>query len=409
MNVVVSRYLKISLINFLLVSILGVVLRYKILYSLPFVDQKYLLHAHSHFAFAGWITQTLMVLMVAYLSKQSGKNEFQSYHKILIANLITAYGMLLSFPFQGYGPVSITFSTLSVFTFYVFAFQFWKSLNKLPVSTLIHSWFKVSLLIGVLSSFGTFGLAYMMANKIYNQDWFLSAIYFYLHFQYNGWFFFAGMGLLFTLFPSSLLASRKTKIVFILFAISVVPAYILSILWLHIPLVIYAIVVIASILELIACFMLMRILIENRTFIFFKSNSIGTYLLCLSAFALCLKLLLQVGSTIPMLQQYIFGFRTVIIAYLHLVLLGVFSFFLIGFMIYEQLLNVNKLTKYGVIVFVIGVILNEVVLMLQGLASIRYTVFPFANQLLFGIAIILFLGIFMIRFSQKPIRQQKNN
>ena len=73
MEFTLRRFLKISLFNLLIVASIGLVLRYKILYSLPFVDQKHLLHGHSHFAFAGWIAHTLMVLLIAFLSKQPSK------------------------------------------------------------------------------------------------------------------------------------------------------------------------------------------------------------------------------------------------------------------------------------------------------------------------------------------------
>ena len=156
MNISLSRHLKISLFNLLLVALVGVVMRYKILYSLPFVDQKHLLHGHSHFAFAGWITQTLMVLLVAYLSKETQKDEFIAYKKLLLANLFTAYGMLIAFPIEGYGLVSIIFSTLSVFISYLFALRFWKDLNKLGNQSVTHYWFKTGLLLSILSSAGTF-------------------------------------------------------------------------------------------------------------------------------------------------------------------------------------------------------------------------------------------------------------
>ncbi len=51
------RWLQISFLNLLIVSLLGVTLRYKIAFSFPYLDQKHLLHGHSHFAFAGWVTQ----------------------------------------------------------------------------------------------------------------------------------------------------------------------------------------------------------------------------------------------------------------------------------------------------------------------------------------------------------------
>ena len=403
MRTIANRYLKISLLNLLIVSFLGIILRYKILFSLPFIVQKNVLHAHSHFAFAGWITQTLMVLMVAYLSKQSNNDEFKKYNKILIANLVTAYGMLISFPFQGYGFISILFSTFSVFTFYFFSYNYWRSLNNLATKSIVHTWFKIGLLLGILSSLGTFGLAFMMATKSIVQNLYLSSVYFYLHFQYNGWFFFASMGLLHSLLPENILNLKQIKTACYIFAFASIPSYILSVLWLNVSMYIYALGILSSIVQVIAWIILLRIFVPNRKIIFDKFSTICKWLLALSAVALSIKLALQVGSTIPFLNKFAFGFRTVVIAYLHLVLLGIFSLFLLGFMFADHGLIIKKMTKYGLVIFIIGVIINELLLMLQGIASFSYSLLPFANLQLFSIALVLFSGILIILLSQKKI------
>ena len=121
-------WLKTSIINLLLVAILGLLMRYKIGFEFPFLDQKHLQHSHSHFAFSGWISHTLMVLMIGFLEYKIKKTEIQfikKYNLLLITNLICSYGMLISFIIQGYGAISILFSTSSiviacVFTFFYF-------------------------------------------------------------------------------------------------------------------------------------------------------------------------------------------------------------------------------------------------------------------------------------------------
>ena len=65
-----SFWLKFSLINLLIVALLGLLMRYKIGFEFPFLDQKHLQHSHSHFAFSGWISHTLLVLMILYLEKK---------------------------------------------------------------------------------------------------------------------------------------------------------------------------------------------------------------------------------------------------------------------------------------------------------------------------------------------------
>jgi hypothetical protein len=177
------KWLQFSFSNLLLVAFAGVILRYKIAFSLPFIDQQYLLHGHSHFAFAGWVTQVLMPLLTGYLSETTLKDYFPKYRWILYFNAITAYGMLISFPIQGYGFVSILFSTMSLFASYYFAILFWKDLNRIPVRSVSHSWFKLALLGNVISSAGPFSLAYMMASHNMLQNWYLASIYFYLHFS----------------------------------------------------------------------------------------------------------------------------------------------------------------------------------------------------------------------------------
>lgn len=400
MKIPLNRYLKISIFNLLLVALVGVVMRYKILYSLPFVDQKHLLHGHSHFAFAGWITQTLMVLMVAYLSGETGKDEFAAYKKLLVANLFTAYGMLIAFPIQGYGLVSIVFSTLSVIVSYAFAIRFWKDLNKLPTQSVAHYWFKAGLLLGVLSSIGTFGLAFMMANKIIHQNWYLAAVYFYLHFQYNGWFFFTCMGLFHAILPSQIIAGKEFKKVFWLFAFASVPAYFLSTLWMQLPMWIYILVVLASFSQLIAWSFFIRELFIQRQLVFKKLSRESKWLLGLSAVALTIKLSLQLGSTIPSLSQLAFGFRSIVIAYLHLVLLGVITIFLLGYIFSLNTFSVKKTTVCGVIIFAAGIFLNELVLMLQGIASFSYTIIPYTNELLLCMALLMFSGILILLLSQ---------
>ncbi|HOY41100.1 MAG TPA: hypothetical protein PLX60_04520 [Chitinophagales bacterium] len=395
-----SRYLKIAFLNLLVVAFLGVLMRYKILYSLPFIDQKNLLHGHSHFAFSGWITQTLMVLLVAYLSKATGKDEFISYKKLLLANLITAYGMLIAFPIQGYGMVSIFFSTLSVFISYIFAFFFWKDLNKIENQNVAHYWFKAGLLLNVFSSIGTFGLAFMMANKIADQTWYLAAVYFYLHFQYNGWFFFTCMGLFYFILPTKIIATNKLKRIFWLFALASVPAYFLSTLWMSLPLWVYILVVLASFVQVIAWIVFVRVLFTSRNIIITTISKEVKWLFGLSAVALTIKLLLQLSSTIPYLSQLAFGFRSIVIAYLHLVLLGVITIFLLGYIFTLNVLTVKKTTVYGVIIFVIGIFLNELMLMLQGVASFSYTIIPYTNELLLSFALMMFSGIILLLVSQ---------
>jgi hypothetical protein len=403
----IKFWLKISLINLCIVAALGVLMRYKIGFEFPYLDQKHLQHSHSHFAFTGWLGHTLMVLMVYFIQTKIADFKGNKYKKIIIANLICSYGMLISFIIEGYGLVSIALSTASIAVSYIFAYRFNKDLKVLDDDLLAKSWFKAALFFNVISSFGTFYLAYMMASKNVVQDWYLSSIYYYLHFQYNGWFFFACMGLAF-----GFLNLRKSEHPFYetsfkLFAIACLPAYFLSTLWRDLPIWLYVITIISALVQIYAWFKFLPILLKTRKNILENYSPLLRYILLFVSFALSIKLLLQLGSTVPIISQLAFGFRPIVIAYLHLILLGIITLFLLFYIYANHLILISKNIKYGVLLFTIGVLLNEIVLAIQGIASFSYTIIPFVNEILFGVAIILCIGIgITARYSIKKV---KNN
>lgn len=125
------------------------------------------------------------------------------------------------------------------------------------------------------------------------------------------------------------------------------------------------------------------------------------YILLFVGFALTIKLLLQLSSTIPSLSQLAFGFRPIVIAYLHLVLLAVISVFILAYLYTFKLISVNRLTPIAFSVFVIGVFLNELVLAVQGIAAFGYIAVKYVNETLFGVSLLLLLGAILMALSQR--------
>jgi len=124
------------------------------------------------------------------------------------------------------------------------------------------------------------------------------------------------------------------------------------------------------------------------------------WLISISAFIL--KIILQAFSAVPLLNQYAFGIRPIVIGFLHLVLLVFVSIFIIGFLVQNQLITVErKWAKRGVWLFITGVLLNEIILMLQGIAAISYSDIPFSNYMLLTTALIIFSGLLLIVAAQR--------
>lgn len=390
-----------SILSFWVVSAVGTLMRYKIGFEFPFFYQKYLLHAHSHFAFAGWVTQTLMILMVYSIREYLTNAKLIQYQRIFGANLVVSYGMLIFFTIQGYGLFSITFSTLSILTLLFFTYLFIKDLiNNDLVNK--HLWFIAALFFNFLSIFGTAKLIHMMATKQIVQDAFLASIYWYLHFQYNGWFFFAFLGL-FIYYLEKTYGFQLPKKVFYLLAAACIPTYGLSLLWANLPLWIYCIVAAGAVVQVYAWGVFSKKLVDVKLHIFQNIFESHKLLLIVALLASTTKFLLQFISIVPEISKLAFGFRPIIIAYLHLALLAMTSMFLLYLCLKNKLLENNHIFRIGVFVVITGVLLNELVLLIQGLASLEYLpldMLTFTNESLFGISALIFIGIAQLIVSQ---------
>lgn len=391
-----KNWLKLSLLNLLLVALIGALMRFKIIFELPFFDQKNLQHAHSHFAFAGWISQTLIIGMIWFLNHHKIIQNNKIYTRILLLNMFSAYGMLFSFTMFGYNFISITFSTTSIITTFIFSYFFYFDSQKISRNTASLPWFNAALFFNIISSLGTFALTYMMMNKQLHQHTYLSAVYWYLHFQYNGWFFFACIGLLLSQINIDLVDSKKSKIIFWMLFICCFPAYMLSVLWLNLPITLFTITALAACVQLFAWLKFIQLFKKYYIPLSIKTPKIISYLLVILSLAISLKYLLQLGSTIPSISKLAFGFRPIVIAYLHLVLLAIISVFLIYFMHLKGLFTHSKHAIGTTIFLIIAIYLNEVVLAIQGIASFDYILIPYAQETLLLVALLIVLSVFKL-------------
>lgn len=390
MKLNIGFWLKVSLLNLFLVALLGTFLRLKICIELPLI-QKNLLHSHSHFAFSGWITHTLLILMLYVVKNKIQLFSTSKYIKLIIANLICAYGMLVSFIYQGYGAFSIGFSTISIFVFYIFAFSFYKDTHTLK-SEIYLRWFKAALLFGILSSFGTFFLAYTLTSQNINFDLYLASIYFYLHFQYNGWFLFACIGLFLSLFKFNEELLKQSKRYYYLLFFATFITYVLSILWLNIPDIVYWITAGVALLQFLGWIKMQHFLKRCWKNELNEEPRLLRLILLFVAICVSLKFLLQFLLIIPELAEIVFGIRSIVIAFLHLVLLGIISLFLLYFIFgtHQKLLEIGKYIHFALLFFVVAVFINELFLFMQGFFGFKKIVLIYINELLLFAALLLF-------------------
>lgn len=392
-------WIRISLINLIFVALLGALMRYKIGFEFPLFNQKNIQHAHSHFAFSAWITQSLMVLILHNIQPILSIARSKQYRNLLIVNLVNAYFMMVSFSVSGYSVHSIVFSTISVCVAYVFAIWCFKDFKNLQNNQSVN-WYKTAVVLAAISSVGTFGLAYMMATKSITLNTYLSSVYWFLHFQYNGWFFFAFMGVFISYLIKIQPDFRLPKSTFNLFLFSIIPTYGLSVLWLKLPVWIYIIVVLGAFAQTLGWIQVIRSLYQSKIAANPLINNVSKILFALVLISFTIKMALQLGSTVPSISKLAFGYRPIVIAYLHLVLLACFSVFIIAYSFANSLFKFNYISLIGIIFFVAGVFMNELVLAVQGIASFEYIIVPHVNGYLFTISLIILSGLLMLLLGQ---------
>ena len=400
-----SFWLKFSVFNFLIVALLGVTMRYKILYSMPFLDQKHLQEAHSHFAFYGWITNVIYVLILNYMHKINAQIDLKKYEKLIVVNLIASFTMLGAFLYGGYFWVSIAGSTVALLCSFVFFFFFLRDAKKIQDSSKL--WFLAGLFFAVISSVGVFNLGYMMMSKTATQDLYLASEYYYLHFQYNGFFIFSCIGfLLFSMKQAgSGISEKQNKLIFWLLFVGCVIGYGLSVLWMKMPVSIFAVIVVATIMQTIGAVLLFVFIKKNWTNLVLKWSPMHRFVLLYAGFAFAVKIALQLGSTIPALNQFAFGFRNVVIAYLHLVLLMCIATFLVNQILATHYFTITNKLLMGFKLLLLGIFLNELILGLMGVFPIKYISIPFANEMLLGVSLLMFASIFWIFLHLKSFKK----
>lgn len=389
-----------GILNLAIVAGFGLLMRLKIIIALPMLDQKYIMHGHSHFAFSGWMSHMLMLLLIKVVLDRRGTDPLPFRYQVLIfANLLVSYGMLISFSLQGYAAISITFSTLSVILSYVFAWMMWASLAKAELPSLVRNWFRTALLFLVISSFGTYYLAYLQITHNLDARKQLAAVYFFLHFQYNGWFFFSCIGLLQAWLANHRMAIPGEKLMFRVFALACIPTYLLSVLWMKLPMWLYILLVVAVLAVNISWFYWLIGLVRRvKDKIQGASVSWVGWIMGLVGLAASIKFLLQGFSVIPALSTLAYSFRPIVVGYLHLVLLAVISLFIVAYILKVGIVASGGAAKWVVWLFVIGIIGNELLLMLQGVGGMLGIFIPHIPIGLALVALLLFSSLLMFFF-----------
>lgn len=365
--------------------------------AVAFIPYTHLLHAHSHVAVLGWTFFGVFIIFVALMN--AGNSRFVSSLTILL--LLVTFAMFIAFLAQGYALYSIIFSTLHIFLEYAVAYFIITNVRKnkqIPKTARLFMYGSVVMLI--ISSIGPFALGGIASQGLRDSPIFEMAIYFYLHFQYNGWLYLILIGMfLLILHRRNIKYSEKLMTYsFWFYFIALFPSFFLSILWYGFGTLGIVLAAVGAIGQLIGVTLFIVTIIRTSTRLNKIFSHIITYHIYGVLILLALKSLMELGLINPSFGEVIYDTRSVVIAYLHLTLLGFISIFMLTQFYLTDLLNVrHPFVKFGLAVFIIGFALNELVLFFAALFSwLNLGTFSGQNIILLFANICLLMAIVII-------------
>jgi len=398
-------HIKIALGYFFIVALLGVFMRMFHVVDLNF-NYKNILHTHSHIALLGWIYTAITTLI--YQLYFSNKQIDTSYKRLFWSTQISILGMLFTFPFTGYALLSIFFSTYFLLNTYVFVRLFLKHTSSEQKKTNSYKIIRAALWFMVLSSIGPWALGIIMNTLGSTSSWYRNAIYFYLHFQYNGWFLVALIGILFSVFEKYSIPFPKKafQLFFKLFISGVILTFFLSILWMKPSLGFYILAGIGSIFQILAFGILGKQLKLHKKQLKESLSKMEGILLKTAGLLFITKLFFQLIGSIPGISEMISNNIDIVIAYIHWIFLGIVTISIFAFLNHYKLF---KISKRIYIIYLIAFIFTEsllfykgMVIWLNGALAENYYLFLFIASVIFLIAIkgLLFINF---RIKKKPV------
>lgn len=380
-----------AFLYFIITILLGLSLRVSYIADV-FFNIRHVTHSHSHIGLLGWIYTILSSLICQYFLRETDR---KPYFILFLCTQFCILGMLFSFPFGGYFLYSIIFSSLFIICTYWFSIFFLKRSKKYnfirfsisksvdvendkPLSLKFVHW---GIYFLILSSIGIWLLPVAIVKAGKGSDWYNSALYFFLHFQYNGWFLAVLFGLLVgEIEHKSLLNSKRLKGALYNFVIGTIGSVTLSWVGFFNEPILYIIGNISGFLLLASIFELYRAYMQLEKPAFLMQMFL---LLCM------LKTIFMFLGSFPWIAEVVLPNREFVISYLHFTFLGVIGFGVLHFL--EKNLHIH-FPYWSLSLYTTAFVGSEILIAYKGIAILCELFVPDNYYLL----LVVFSSLFFI-------------
>jgi hypothetical protein len=389
-----KSWILVCFVNFLIASLMGLLLRWMYVAPIEGVNFQFLMHGHSHVAMLGWVYLMLYCLIFhSFIPRK--EQEKPIYNRLFWVTELAVIGMMIDFPAQGYAFVSILFSTLHIFCSYYFCHLVWKDAK--PTTLPERKMLRTALFFMAFSTLGVWCLGPAVGLMGKASAFYQIAIQFFLHFQFNGWFMFAVLALFFKHSKMNL-DEKKFSLFYKLFVIGTVLTLALPVSWSLSNAIFYWINVVGVVIQLFSAILFVQLIRQRFQAFFTPLSSLEKTIYRFALFSLALKIIIQLVVLVPELAQVSHQIRNFVIGYIHLTMLGIITGFLFGFAFQTNFINAkNVMQKWGTILFLLGFVATEILLFLQGIwLFLNKGSFPDYYQNLFLSSIFLPAGLLLL-------------
>lgn len=349
-------YYYIPFVNLLFAALLGVLLRGAFVFPIEGMTFLYVLHGHSHIALLGWLYLFVYVLFVEQFALQTPK-ENKFYRRLFWVTQVAVIGMAVTFPFQGYAAPSIFFSTLHIICSYVFAYRLGRNHRIIPKQQAL--WMKTALFFMVFSTLGVWFLGPAIGMMGKASAFFQLCIQFFLHFQFDGWFFTSFIALLSPYAFAESQANNSFNRLYVLWIAGVVLTYALPVSWYNTSPFLYYFNGGGVILQNLALYGLIKLLWKRYRSERTTTANWTNRLFILAISCMSIRLVLQVLTLIEPLALALKGLRAWIVGFIHLNMLGIFTALALWLLLQKERIELNRWTKVGCCLLCLGFILTE--------------------------------------------------
>ena len=387
------RWFLVALFFLAMAGSIGAFLRLIYVVEMPWFLFKPWLHAHSHAAMLGWVFPALLIALLG----QDDRKPPRVFLAWLSISQLMVLGMLICFPLQGYGIFSIAFSILQTLISYALVGVVWVHTANWPKAG-SRRLVRLAIIMQLISTLGIWAMGPIMTSGLAGTEWYYWSIQWFLHFQFNGWFWFAAMAIGSRWAERHGVTVRLDGFTTALWVVSALFTYALAIAWSERLPWVLAINAAAVALQFWAAWRTLMAMRRARLQAQVKTTRWMRILIGVMLISMAAKVAAQALVCVPVVATMALTLRNYVIGFVHLNTLGAITALLFAHALMKGWLNEQILiVRMAIILFILGFAGREVVLVLQGtLFWGGMGMLPGYYAALFAVSVLLPVSVWML-------------